>query len=802
MRYFSCEPFHGLFVPPNKARLNLSGDSKFGEVMFSGSSRRLSGNFTGTPVKNQQNSAFGAIGTTPNHLDRIENFQMDFSAVKDISDSFGNSDVNAAVLKTPTANVKSQHSTPATNELKNTQNEIYRLRDQIMTIKADLGSGNREKIDEVVNKLSGMLETYEQVSTQYENQLKQFLMARKASKLDSSGSDDLINRLNQEKSQLLNEHEKIRVEYEKVRNDLYKEIKENDSIKSHLMNLEDENARLKQKISKQEEEIQKRSYENAKTRTELEIEQSFEEENRKRSIEHENELKILKSRHEEEMRQKKLIISDLQNEVAFLKQSEKVLEEELNSRRHVNGAAQDTSKLADQLFDAKKQAEDFKRLWEDAQASKMRSEEYYRGELERVRKEFSDNGQYEELKRDLKELGNRLKQTRADNEELTWALETSRKETERLNGLIEEQAHKLSDREKKLAAFSGRIQELENQELESHKIEGLQAEIKRLTFELGEEKVKATGPIEQLSSLKRKIALIEREKELLEEQVRSARLSAYSQGEFQTFSTFIQGLKRHIDAEILSIEPLKLTLQDVVRAKEMVDILLKVTEDVRLKVLNHLSQVEEVIRSRFSQPSQTEPSIGNTTTDIETVKVERIRNYEPSTLSDLRRRIDFRTEPNIPLQSQSQSEPLPMRTLREPLGVTSVPSASNLLSSSSQGRSITRSSSNDQELENRMNNFRNLVSDLRLRANNPSSNSSSYYGYNNNPPSSVTASRSNNTFVRAHEPVRCNLCQEYGHDALSCPDYLSGTETFSEDNFLRDLRNSKFNSRFAERTRV
>ena len=216
MRYFTCEPFHGLFVPPNKARLNLSGDSKFGDGMFS---RRLSTTTMGTP--NKPNSIYEST-RTPSNLDKIENLQMDFSAVKDISDSFG----SPTGLKTPTANVKSQQNTPATNELKSSHGDIFRLRDQIMSIKNDLksdsGSGNsRETVDAIVNKLSGMLETYEQVSSQYESQLKQFLMARKASKLDSStNSEDLTIKFNQEKEQLLTDCVNLRSEYEKVRTDL------------------------------------------------------------------------------------------------------------------------------------------------------------------------------------------------------------------------------------------------------------------------------------------------------------------------------------------------------------------------------------------------------------------------------------------------------------------------------------------------------------------------------------------------------------------------------------------------------
>jgi hypothetical protein len=818
--------------------------------------RRLSNSMMGTPNKQQQ-LIYETTVTTPNHLDKIENLQMDFSAVKDISDSLG----APSGLKTPTANVKSQQNTPATNELKSAQNDIFRLRDQIMSIKNDLksnsGNGtNRETVDAIVNKLSGMLETYEQVSNQYENQLKQFLMARKASKLDSSSnSDDLVNKFNQEKAQLLNDCEKLRSEYEKVRNDLYNEIKENDQFKARFNSLEEELVRLRNKMNQQEEELQNSRYENARTRTELEIELAMEDEQRKRSIEHENEIKILKGRHDEELKQKKLLISDLQNEVAFLKQSEKVLEEELNSRRYRldrgeqqggEGYSQDEMrKLSDELYLSKKQADEFKRLWEDAQASKMRSEEYYRGEVERVRKESIENDQFDELKRDLKELGGRLKQTRADNEELTWALETSRKESERLSNLIEEQAQKLNEKDKKLSSFSERIKELESRELRYRETEGLEAEIKRLSMELGEEKMKSAGPIEQVMALKRKIALIEREKELLEEQVRTVRLSAFSKGEFQTFSTFIQGLKRHIEAEILSIDPLKLTLQDVVRAKEMVDILLKVTEDVRVKVLNHLSQVEEVIKSRFSY-QETSPisngssqhvsgnsqqvngnsqyvngnsqyvngnstatfsSIGSSSNinsngsnnfynhpqnlEVETVKIERVKNYDSNSLADLKRRIDFR--------SAEQEN----RTLKEPLGVTSIPSASNL-------RTIQQQRSTDYDLENRMNNFRNLVSDLRSRqsqqsqqsrqsqqSQQQSQQSQQQQQQQHNPSRSYS-----NNFIRAHEPIRCNLCQEYGHDSLSCPDYLSGTESFSEDLFLKDVRNSKYSSRFSERTRV
>ena len=791
-----------------------------------------------TPSSRRKSSNNFGINGTPNHLDKIENLQMDFSAVKDISDSFGS---EAAGLKTPTAHVKSQNGTPASAELKNAQNDIFRLRDQIMAIKSDFSNAadNRETVDAIVNKLSGMLETYEQVSAQYENQLKQFLMARKASKLDTQSNE---------------EFEKLKIEYEKVRNDLYNEIKENDQLKNQLNVLEDEISRQKQKLSQKENEIQQN---NARTRTEQEIEMLMEEEHRKRTAQHEGELKTMKARHEEELRQKKMQIADLQNEVAFLKQSEKVLEEELNSRRYRVHQTDnsDNNNLADELFNVKRQAEEFKRLWEDAQASKLRSEEYYRGEIERVRKEsHGESDQFEELRNDLKELGGRLKQTRADNEELTWALETSRKETERLNGLIEEQAQKLTEREKKLQGFSDRIRELEGKELQSREVEGLQAEIKRLTVELGEERAKSAGPLEQLAALKRKVALIEREKELLEEQLKMSRLSAYSQGEFQTFSTFIQGLKRHIEAEILSIEPLKLTLQDVVRAKEMVDILLKVTEDVRVKVLNHLSQVEEVIKSRFSvgvssveeringNPSNTSNAsyMGNTLTstnlssttsaitpitnaNVETVKIERgVRNYDLNNLSDLRRRIDFRGDDQLQSQSHSQAQSTQpqQRTLREPLGVTSAVNANNRFS---------RSSSSDSDLESRMNNFRNLVSDLRSRTGGNSGisgnsgntlntlntlNTMNTYGTGNSRPayynphshnshsSQLYSHPTSNSFVRAHEPLKCNLCQEYGHDALSCPDYLSGTESFSEDLFLKDVRNSKLSSRFAERTRV
>ena len=774
-----------------------------------------------TPSTRRQSNSLASFlnsspnGTvTPNHLDKIENLQMDFSAIKDISDSFG-SGSEPSGLKTPTAHVKSQNGTPASSELKSTQNDIFRLRDQILAIKSDLNSSgsvsnsdNRETINLIVNKLSGMLERYEQVSAQYENQLKQFLMARKASKLDSNPGEEL---------------EKLRIEYEKVRNDLYHEIKENDQLKNRFIGLEDEISRQKQKLAQQEDEIQKGRFESARTRTEQEIEMIMEEEHRKRTIAHENELKIMKSRHEEEVRQKKMVIADLQNEVAFLKQSEKVLEEELNSRRYrldqQNPSDEKTEirKLSDDLFAAKRQAEEFKRLWEDAQTAKMRSEEYYRGEIDRVRKESHvADDQFDELRKDLKELGGRLKQTRADNEELTWALETSRKENEHLSGMIEEQAQKLSEREKKLQSFSDRIRELEGRELQSREVEGLQNEIKKLTIEIGEERMKASGPIEQLSALKRKIALIEREKELLEEQLRTSRLSAYSQGEFQTFSSFIQGLKRHVEAEILSIEPLKLTLQDVVRAKEMVDILLKVTDDVRIKVLNHLSQVEEVIKSRFMPTESTVNSgpSGDASSSFvsaaETVKIDRgVRNYDLNSLNDLRRRIDFRND-----RSESTANSYePSRTLREPLGVTSVPS-----SSAAVNNRFSRSNSSDSDLESRMNNFRSLVSDLRSRSSAASGHSdatastkasitgsrpATYYNHHSQysshqygPPSTASS------LVRAHEPVRCNLCQEYGHDALSCPDYLSGAETFSEDLFLKDVRNSKFNSRFAERTRV
>lgn len=835
-------------------------------------------NSMNTPRKFGSSAAFAPVGT-PNHLDRIENLQMDFSAVKDISDSFGG-ESNMAGLKTPTANVKSQNSTPNTHELKTAQNDIFRLRDQIMAIKADLNSENdsplknRENVDSIVNKLSGMLETYENVATQYENQLKQFLVARKASKLDSNNSrfEEELSLLSQEKSNLLNE-------LERVRNDLYQEIQQNDQIKNRFIELEDEFKRMKTKMMQQEEELQNSRYDNTRVRTENEIKLAFEEEHRKRAMEHETELKSLKKLHEEELHQKKILIGDLQNEVGFLKQTEKVLEEELNNRRlrvlYSEESSSDNNnnnfdsqkeelrrenlRLTEEISNSKRQCEDFKRLWEDAQTAKMRSEEYYRGEMERMRAEPAENEKFDELRRDFKEITGRLKQARADNEELLWALETSRKESERLNSLIQEQAQKLSEREKKLHSFSERIQELEGREIneKSREVEDLQVEIRKLSIELGEEKSKAIGPLEQLSALKRKICLIEREKELLEEQVRTCRLSAYSQGEFQSFSTFIQGLKRHIEAEILSIEPLKLTLQDVVRAKEMVEILIKVTEDVRVKVVNHLSQVEDVIRSRGinfgmslgSTINETDKNINTTTTTtnalinnnntmignsgVETLKTERVRAYESSSLNDLRRKIDFRNETP---QTQYQSRPVEQRTLREPLRVTSIPSASNLrpndynsygsssnfLNSNSRSRSneynfeydannnnnINNNNNNNinrntNNLENRMDNFRTMVSDLRSRA--PLVVQSNY---NTSRPSftpttsSITGYPSSSNVLRAQELSRCNLCQEYGHDALSCPDYLSGTESFSEDNFLKDMRNSKYSSRLSERTRV
>lgn len=775
-----------------------------------------SNSFMNTPSK--LNSSTFKETATPDHLDKIENYQMDFSAVKDISDSFGSDSIPSG-LRTPTAFVKSQNSTPQTNELKSAQNDMLRLRDQIIAIKSDLNSSdpsnsvkNRENIDVIVNKLSGMLESYEQVSSQYENQLKQFLLSRKASKMDytSGRLEEDLSRLNQEKKDLLSE-------LDKVRNELYREIQQNDNLKNQFIDMEKELTSLRDKISEQEMDLQKANFENNRVRTELDVEMTMEDERRKRALDHENELKSIKLRHDEELKQKKILISDLQNEVAFLKQSEKVLEEELNSRRFRlsqtsdsprGGSTEEASKLADELYAAKRQIEELKKLWENSQNSKMRSEEYYRSEIERIRADSSKSDEYEELQRDLKEITGRLKQTRADNEELAWALETSRKETERLNALISEQAEKLQERDKKLSVFSDRIRDLESREIQCQEIDVLQESVKKLTVELEDEKIRSSVPLEQVSSLKRKVSLIEREKELLEEHIRTYRLAAYSQGEFQTFSSFIQGLKRHVESEILGIEPMKLTLQDVVRAKEMIDILLKVTDDVRVKVLNHLSQVEDVLRSRtsFSRPENTMDS--NEVSVAETVKIDRFRNYDNSNLSDLKKRIDFRSDQSALDRPRTNEYSRPfnpadnyrtsseMRTLREPLGVTSIPGASNGLSRS---RASADDFGNSTNLENRMNNFRSLVSDLKSRQpiSAPSTSqlpSQSHYHHQK---------YSSNNLVRAHEPIRCNLCQEYGHDALSCPDYLSGADTFSEDLFLRDVRNSKFNSaRFTERTRV
>ena len=167
---------------------------------------------------------------------------------------------------------------------------------------------------------------------------------------------------------------------------------------------------------------------------------------------------------------KKMQIADLQNEVAFLKQSEKVLEEELNSRRYrlQQTDNSDNGTLADELFNAKETRKSSKdcgkthRLpnWDLKSITGVKLNVYVRSHMEN-RINLKNYGM---IWRNLVEGWNR----RADNEELTWALETSRKETERLNGLIEEQAQKLTEREKKLLGFSDRIRELEGKKNCSH----------------------------------------------------------------------------------------------------------------------------------------------------------------------------------------------------------------------------------------------------------------------------------------------------------------------------------------------
>lgn len=779
---------------------------------------------------------------TPNHIDRIDNLKMDFSAVKDISDTFGKDEHPG--LKTPTANVKSQMNTPSSTELKISQTDMTRLRDEILSVKRDLEQtqtsgqqfsspigANQGVINSIVSKLSNMLEMYEQVAAQYEVQLKQFLMAKKASKMDSSiNNSNNTARLEEEIGMLLKEKEGLFNEFDRNRNQLYEEIQRNEQYKERLRALEHDNSEYQRLLQEKDEIMRELSFERTKVKTEIDIEHTMEEEHKRRVREQERQyeklISDLKSRHELELHQKKLQAADLQNEIAFLKQSEKVLEEELNNRRSRTSKDEsdiiaENRKLHDETFSLSKQMIELKKSLEESQLAKQRTEE-----------KLAEMTEHEAL------VNDRYKQVRSDNDELKWALDSSKKEIDRLTGLLQEQAQSLSEKDKKVESFSERIRDLEKSQVQEY-----EQEIKRLNSLLSEEKIRGSGPLEQVVQLKRKISLIEREKELLEEQLKMKRLSAYSQGEFQTFSSFVQGLKRHIEAEILSIEPMRLTLADVIKSREMVEILIKVTEDVRIRVLKHLAQVEDVIKSRttgfnltddrssllskpgisqqpyqqYQSQSQSQSQSQDVGSQVETVKIERIRNFDiPAQVpSNSIRRLEFSSD---------------SRYLREPLGVTG----------SLQNRSDEIGGSGSSgELENRVNNFRNLVSDMKTRSsvpiagssssassnnNNHSSGFTSNYNYNTNgtngnagitgntgsynyntsiPYSSRSGNlntqksttstssyynRNGNIVQKAQEPVRCTLCNEIGHDALNCPDYL--TFDSSEDVLLNDMRSN------------
>ena len=145
----------------------------------------------------------------------------------------------------------------------------------------------------------------------------------------------------------------------------------------------------------------------------------------------------------------------------------------------------------------------------------------------------------------------------------------------------------------------------------------------------------------------------------------------------------------------------------------------------------------------------------------------------------------------------------------EPLGVTSAVNANNRFS---------RSNSSDSDLESRMNNFRNLVSDLRSRehGNNGSTVGTNTYNsansVNNRPsyynPQSVTVASfivspvSSTPLSGLMNPSDAIYAKNTA--TMPFPARITWAELnpFLEDLFLKDVRNSKLNSRFAERTRV
>ena len=70
------------------------------------------------------------------------------------------------------------------------------------------------------------------------------------------------------------------------------------------------------------------------------------------------------------------------------------------------------------------------------------------------------------------------------------------------------------------------------------------------------------------------------------------------------FNGIVQNLKRFVETEVLSLDPLRMTMHDVLRAKELVEQLIRASEEVRMRVLGHLGQVEDVVRFRNSSSSR------------------------------------------------------------------------------------------------------------------------------------------------------------------------------------------------------
>lgn len=710
---------------------------------------------------------------TPNHIERLENLQMDFGPTE--------LDVLPVGLKTPTSNVRSQYNTPGSVEIRAKQNDLELLKQQISSVRADLSTPsklnlqNQDTASGIVTRLAGMLESYEKVASEYESLLKQSIMAKKAGKLDGS-----ISRMQDEVSALNKDKSNLQSELDQVRANLYNEMQSKEHFKKSLESQEQTILQLQKRLQAEEkarlsleEENQRLKYDNTKVRTELDIEMTMEEEQRRRSVEHENQIRELRARFEADLHQRKLQIADLQNEVELLKQTEKILEEELKSRsaRPAQAIPQDESelhrenrKLSEQVAQFRRQAEEYQKLYEETASAKQRAEDSYRKELEtfkQLRQETMSDSETENIRRQyeqkLSEVAEKLRQAKAENDELSWSAKSAKSDAESLKGIVSEFEARIQDKDKRMLGLSERIQELEKRvldesgasretlsELESSK-RALEDNVRRLSEELAEARISLNGPNEQVVNLKRRVALIEREKELLEEQLRNARLSAYSRGEFQTFSSFIQGLKRHIDGEILSLDPMRMSFSDVVRAKEMVDVLMKVTDDVRIKVLTHLSQVENVIKQR--QAPSAFP---------ETVKIERVRNYDISD-AELRRRLEF--------SNSEQSS----RYLKEPLGVVNTKIFNKSVDVPS--RSYGKPNASLVTADSVSNYMRPLPSQQAFPVH----------------PSSTRQ------ILKVQEPVRCNLCHEYGHDSLSCTDYLSGTE--SDDLVLNDLRSNLRNNR-------